>query len=599
MEENKTIAEEERQKYLDEINCLKEALCESSRRNEEYEEGKRKDAIRIVNLESQLSERNKKLEECSEYMKLANDAAEANVDITDVVKVMRRRIFGTNSDASRFLNGEIDPNNPYLKDMGLEEMIKSVMRRTSAILSENKMHNNNEGNSKGSKVVKMPKLTAKDKSVNAVTNANKRGIYTATVLKKMGIDYSNLPDNAKLIKRKDKDGGDTWYVRTFEYVDAQVVCNEYKVGRFNVPGSDPQSGKHPDTIIKGNPVMPSFARFYLFSKFFLNLSENRILEALKTMYTKIPQATLNYWMHQIMEMMRTRMEPVMLEAIKKSRFTHNDETRIRIRSRKSKTESFKYHTEYIQAVLSPEQKLVVMLYDEGTRSHELQEEKVFKGSSIKYFIADRAKLYETIENDLVEYHVERTACWFHGRHYLVDAFIVDKRVKHLIQMINLLFEIERQSVDRKHTPEQRFIFRLKYSRPIVLRIMNELEKIRLSGNEYGEMVHRAVNYILDDKKAFMKFLQDGQIEMHNNAIERMFRHIAIGRRNWLHSGSHFAASNIGFMYSLLESCKLNGVDFGEYVEDILTRMMNGQEVNESFLPNHYAPTSKKQETAAA
>ena len=33
----------------------------------------------------------------------------------------------------------------------------------------------------------------------------------------------------------------------------------------------------------------------------------------------------------------------------------------------------------------------------------------------------------------------------------------------------------------------------------------------------------------------------------------MFRHIAIGRRNWLHSGSHFAASNIGFMYSLLES----------------------------------------------
>ena len=36
-------------------------------------------------------------------------------------------------------------------------------------------------------------------------------------------------------------------------------------------------------------------------------------------------------------------------------------------------------------------------------------------------------------------------------------------------------------------------------------------------------------------------------------------YIAIGRRNWLHSGSHFAASNIGFMYSLLESCKLTFV----------------------------------------
>ena len=33
--------------------------------------------------------------------------------------------------------------------------------------------------------------------------------------------------------------------------------------------------------------------------------------------------------------------------------------------------------------------------------------------------------------------------------------------------------------------------------------------------------------------------------------------------------SHFAAENIAFMYSLLESCKLNNVNFGEYVEDIL------------------------------
>lgn len=42
------------------------------------------------------------------------------------------------------------------------------------------------------------------------------------------------------------------------------------------------------------------------------------------------------------------------------------------------------------------------------------------------------------------------------------------------------------------------------------------------------------------------------IVKHNNAIERMFRHIAIGRRNWLHTGSHFVAENIAFMYSLLK-----------------------------------------------
>ena len=74
---------------------------------------------------------------------------------------------------------------------------------------------------------------------------------------------------------------------------------------------------------------------------------------------------------------------------------------------------------------------------------------------------------------------------------------------------------------------------------------------------------RATNYILDDKAAFERFLQDGRIEFSNNAIERSFRQIAMGRR------------------------KHNKIEFGEYIEDILTRFMNGEDADESFLPNHY------------
>ena len=31
----------------------------------------------------------------------------------------------------------------------------------------------------------------------------------------------------------------------------------------------------------------------------------------------------------------------------------------------------------------------------------------------------------------------------------------------------------------------------------------------------------------------------------DNARERCFRHIAMGRRNWLQTGSHFSAQNLG------------------------------------------------------
>ena len=54
------------------------------------------------------------------------------------------------------------------------------------------------------------------------------------------------------------------------------------------------------------------------------------------------------------------------------------------------------------------------------------------------------------------------------------------------------------------------------------------------------------------------------------------RHIEIGRRNWLHTGSHQAAKNIAFMFSLLKSCKLNDIDFGIYIEDVLSRNMYGE-----------------------
>lgn len=73
---------------------------------------------------------------------------------------------------------------------------------------------------------------------------------------------------------------------------------------------------------------------------------------------------------------------------------------------------------------------------------------------------------------------------------------------------------------------------------------------RAAGDKYGQMVHRAVDYILDDEDAFRTFLSDGRIDMHNIAIERCFRHIAMGRRNWLQTGSHFSVQNLAFMFGL-------------------------------------------------
>ena len=127
--------------------------------------------------------------------------------------------------------------------------------------------------------------------------------------------------------------------------------------------------------------------------------------------------------------------------------------------------------------------------------------------------------------------------------------------------------------------------------------MKLLKKIKLDSS-YGAMVQRAVNYVLDDEKAFKVFLQDGRVEMHNNAVERMFRHLAMGRRNWIHIGSHLGAENIAFMFSLFESCKLNDINFGDYIEDILTRVMEGEQDFMSLIPCTYNSNKKVNVKAA-
>ena len=66
----------------------------------------------------------------------------------------------------------------------------------------------------------------------------------------------------------------------------------------------------------------------------------------------------------------------------------------------------------------------------------------------------------------------------------------------------------------------------------------------------------------------------------------------------LHTGSHKSAQNIAFLFGLYESCKLNNLDFGHYIKDILTRIVNGKGIDESFIPCNYVPRPLGEEAVA-
>ena len=522
IEQGNTELSEELDKANERISMLSEDVSDANARIYVLEVALTQAESDNSELRAEVSRLHSKADDYEKANALLDIADKAQVDYKTIIEVLLHRKFAHNSDMTNLLNGVLDTSDAEVNELGLDGLKKKISDAADEALDEKHKDEESKASSAPEQpAVKLPKKTEKEKQKSDSQLPRKRYTTTARVLKSFGIDKSDLPENAKVIIRKGKK--DMWVVRLFFYQKQEVYCKEYKIARFNVPGSDPQSSKYPQSIIKGNPLIPSFCRFYLESKFAYHLSENRLLDMLSQMGMKVAQSTLNGWMQQIMTYLRERLGPVIT--------------------------------------------------------------------------ADRAVLYETIEKDLEEMGLVRTACWFHARHRFVDAYISDHRVRVIILMMNYLFQIERESKLRKHTAKQRRRFRLKYSASIVGKLMKLLKKIKLDSS-YGAMVQRAVNYVLDDEKAFKVFLQDGRVEMHNNAVERMFRHLAMGRRNWMHTGSHFGAENIAFMFSLFESCKLNDINFGDYIEDILTRLMEGEQDFMSLIPCNYNSNKKVNVKAA-
>ena len=61
---------------------------------------------------------------------------------------------------------------------------------------------------------------------------------------------------------------------------------------------------------------------------------------------------------------------------------------------------------------------------------------------------------------------------------------------------------------------------------------------------------------MNNQIALMRFLDNGKIEIDNNAAERAMRSIAIGRKNWLFAGSDNGGHAAAAIYSIIETVKL-------------------------------------------
>jgi len=75
-----------------------------------------------------------------------------------------------------------------------------------------------------------------------------------------------------------------------------------------------------------------------------------------------------------------------------------------------------------------------------------------------------------------------------------------------------------------------------------------------------------------------------KLEIDNNFIENQIRPVALGRKNWLFSGSHENAQRLAMIYSIIGTCKANGINPMSYFKVMLEKIPDPNYKIEDLLP---------------
>ncbi len=168
--------------------------------------------------------------------------------------------------------------------------------------------------------------------------------------------------------------------------------------------------------------------------------------------------------------------------------------------------------------------------------------------------------------------VELLGCWAHARRGFFEAKEQAPRVVGwLLNQIGALYRWEEHLRHTRAGPVARQAFRAGHSRMVVERLQRALRKLQ-SRYLPQSVLGQAIGYALNQWPMLERFLEHGEAEIDNNRVENAIRPTAIGKKNWLFFGSEDAGQRSAVIYTLIENCRMHGVEPYAYLKDVLERL---------------------------
>lgn len=164
-------------------------------------------------------------------------------------------------------------------------------------------------------------------------------------------------------------------------------------------------------------------------------------------------------------------------------------------------------------------------------------------------------------------------CWTHWRREFYDfpksgnAPIATETITRVAALYAIEADIRGMGANERRAQRQ------ARTEPLVDDLFAWLEA-KLDRLPKGDLAD-AIRYGLRRRNGLCRSLDDGRLEMDTNTVERAIRPITLNRKNALFAGSDEGGAAWTLIASLIETCKLNGVEPHAHITYVLAKIVRG------------------------
>lgn len=371
-------------------------------------------------------------------------------------------------------------------------------------------------------------------------------------------------------------------ITKLSYIPARVVTELHRFPRYVAKNTFSDKKGENVTLLYRNEkvdrlaVSPSLVSHMIVGKYDDHLPLYRQEEMFARQGIVVSRQKMAYWLIKYYDVLQP-LEKMMRDAVFRSSFLNLDETNVTVLNVRTAEGKVSRNSFVYLAIGST--------WDSsGRTSHTLAYCEYHQGKTTSDILANLKRYdfngYYLTDGLLQYYHYrnphKHASCWVHAVRGFKDVLKVDKENKvasFICSKAAMLYRIDeewRDLLKRGLITEAEFIEERKWRSLICIAyILGTVDDKR---TEYspGSMMGKAFKYIKDYEEYLTVYLDCIEARPSNNAVERMAKAFATGRKNWLFSQSVDGVDASCFFFSLIESAKLQGLNPADYIEYVCT-----------------------------